>query len=284
LQPAVLDEGAGRTQYHFSDMFSYIDDNVKKTLLDNGKIRHVQGRGVRLSMLGPIPMPVIDPETCEERVLRWYPFVRRTELEQVGAIADDLKQGRSDGLVPLLNSYMCVNSLLLYGDVEQESEPLVRLHSCCMTGDVFGSLRCECGPQLQGAFAAIFEQGSGAMVYMASHEGRGIGMWAKGVTYILQDMGQDTYQANESLGLPADSRDFTDAALALGAFLARGARIRLLTNNPMKVDQMEKGGIEVAEVIPLVAGVNRYNLRYLHSKRSKGHEFGGKLPDLDPSD
>jgi GTP cyclohydrolase II len=143
-----------------------------------------------------------------------------------------------------------------------------------MTGDVFGSLRCECGPQLRAAYRRIFDEGAGAVVYLASHEGRGIGLWAKAVTYLLQDMGQDTYQANVSLGLPADSRDFTDAALALSPFLAPDSAIRLLTNNPMKVEHLERGGLRVGERVPLVTGLSAHNRRYLEAKQAHGHDFG----------
>ncbi|MBW2459707.1 MAG: GTP cyclohydrolase II, partial [Deltaproteobacteria bacterium] len=186
----------------------------------------------------------------------------------------DLREGRSDDLFTLINSFMAVSSVLLHGDFEHQERPLIRLHSCCMTGDVFGSLRCDCGPQLHRAYRQIFDAGAGAVVYVASHEGRGIGLWAKAVTYLLQDMGQDTYQANESLGLPADSRDFTDAAIAIRAFLKEGAQVRLLSNNPMKEEQLEQTGVPVAERVPLVVGVSEHSLRYLHAKQSHGHDFG----------
>lgn len=256
-------------------MFAYIDPDIHSLLRETDKIRTIDGDGPRhLSMIGPVPVPVRDPTDGQERTMRWYPFVRHTELEEIRQISADLREGRSTDLITLLNSSMAVSSLLLYGDFEQQSRPLVRVHSCCMTGDVFGSLRCECGPQLENAYRHIFDEGAGAIVYMASHEGRGIGLWAKAVTYVLQDMGQDTYQANESLGLPADSRDFTDAALVLAEFMRSGARIRLLTNNPMKEQHLERGGVRVAERVPLVAGLSRHNMRYLQAKRSHGHDFG----------
>jgi GTP cyclohydrolase II len=255
-------------------MFSYIDRNVRRLLEEKGKLRTVEGAGgVRLSVLGPIPMPVLDTKTGRERTLAWYPFVRRTELEEVDRISRELRIGRPDDLLALLTSYMAVNSLLVHGTLEGRSDVLVRVHSCCMTGDVFGSRRCECGPQLQEAYHRIFQEEAGAVVYMASHEGRGIGLWAKGVTYLLQDMGQDTYQANESLGLPADSRDFTDAAIILSHFLVEGASVRLLSNNPMKVEHLEKGGLKVSEQVPIVSGVCHHNIRYLHAKKDKGHTF-----------
>lgn len=255
-------------------MFSYIDKKIHRLLRETNKIRTIGDEGHRLSLLGPVPIPVPDPDTGQERILRWYPFVRRTELDAVDQISADLREGRSNDLIHLINSFMCVNSLLLYGEFEQQDRPLVRIHSCCMTGDVFGSERCECGPQLHLAYRRVFDAGAGAIIYMASHEGRGIGLWAKAVTYILQDMGQDTYQANVSLGLPADSRDFTDAALVLQAFLKPGAEVRLLTNNPMKEAHLQRGGVRVAERVPLIAGVSSHNLRYLHAKKSHGHDFG----------
>ncbi|MBW2527807.1 MAG: GTP cyclohydrolase II [Deltaproteobacteria bacterium] len=265
-------------------MFSYIDKKIHRLLRETDKIRTVGDDGHRrLSLIGPVPIPVADPDTGDERLLRWYPFVRRTELEEVDRISADLREGRSNDLIHLINSFMCVNSLLVYGELEQQERPLVRIHSCCMTGDVFGSQRCECGPQLRLAYRRVFDEGAGAIVYMASHEGRGIGLWAKAVTYLLQDMGQDTYQANESLGLPADSRDFTDAALALGAFIRQDARVRLLTNNPMKQEHLERGGVAVAERVPLIAGISNHNLRYLHAKKTRGHDFGSLgLPSKAP--
>jgi len=256
-------------------MFAYIDQQIDRLLHDRGKLRTVGDNGQpKVSLLGPVPLPVVDPDTGEERALRWYPFVRRTELEAVDRICVGLREQQSRDLVALINSFMAVNSVLLYGKVETAAAPLVRLHSCCMTGDVFGSLRCECGPQLRESYRMIFAQGAGAVVYMASHEGRGIGLWAKAVTYLLQDLGQDTYQANESLGLPADSRDFADAAVVLGALLRADASVRLITNNPMKVEQLERGGLHIGERVAVVTGVNQHNLRYLRAKQSKGHDFG----------
>jgi GTP cyclohydrolase II len=117
----------------------------------------------------------------------------------------------------------------------------------------------------------VVAEGVGAVVYMSSHEGRGIGLWAKAVTYLLQDMGQDTYQANTALGLPEDSRDFTDAAVVLRALRPAHRRIRLLTNNPLKIADLERCGLEVAEVSPLVVGFAPTNLGYMKAKRDKGH-------------
>ena len=137
-------------------------------------------------------------------------------------------------------------------------------------------MRCDCGPQLAKAFEDIRESGSGGVVYMSGHEGRGIGLWAKAATYLLQDTGQDTYQANRSLGLPEDSRDFSDAAVVL-KYLLPSNEIQLLSNNPEKIRQLEAGGISVSNNRSVEAGLNKYNRRYLQSKRDKGHLFKGSL-------
>jgi GTP cyclohydrolase II len=260
-------------------VFSYVDRNIRRWLQDSGKLATLDagGRPVGpdaaggrvLSVLGPIPIARRRAEG--EVLLQWYPFVRRIELDRVLAAAGDVPRGGEEHFRELLQQNMAVNSVLATARFLEQPAPLVRLHSCCMTGDVFGSLRCECGPQLERAFDLILEQ-EGAVVYMSGHEGRGIGLWAKAITYLLQDGGQDTYQANVSLGLPEDSRDFGDAAIVL-RWLLGGRPIRLLSNNPMKREQLERSGQPVAELVPLVAGVCGHNTRYLRSKRGKGHRL-----------
>jgi GTP cyclohydrolase II len=263
-------------------VFSYVDPKIQGMLEAEGRLVHVDrdggtlapGEGAPyLSMLGPIPLPRL--VAGEERKIAWYPFVRRVELGAVCAAACGVRDKGSDALRDLLHSNMSVNSVLATEGFLEAAAPLVRIHSCCMTGDVFGSMRCECGPQLEAAFERIVREGEGAVVYMSGHEGRGIGLWAKAVTYILQDAGQDTYQANTSLGLPEDSRDFTDAAVALRHLLG-GRPVRLLSNNPLKREHLEAAGQPVAAMVPHVAGVGAHNVRYLRSKRDKGHT----LPEL----
>ncbi len=262
-------------------MFSYVDKRIRVWLEERGLLCNldVDGRVVEpdsdrrpyLSLLGPVPMPRKFGE--DEVVLHWYTFVRRVELGRVLDAAGEVQAGNHDSLRSLLQTHMAVNSVLAFPGFLEHPNPLVRLHSSCMTGDVFGSLRCDCGPQLDTAMNQILEDGGGgAVIYLSGHEGRGIGLWAKAITYLLQDAGQDTYQANVSLGLPEDSRDFTEAAVVL-RYLLEGRPIRLLSNNPLKKEHLEKGGQAVSEMVPLVAGVCHHNLRYLKSKRDKGHMF-----------
>jgi GTP cyclohydrolase II len=174
---------------------------------------------------------------------------------------------------------MAVNSVLIMGDPDAWEAPLIRIHSSCLTGDVFGSGRCECGPQFTAALERIAAEPQGGMIiYMSGHEGRGIGLWAKAATYLLQDGGENTYQANRSLGLPDDSRDFSDAA-ALIKYFAGDKPIRLLTNNPKKVADLAARGVLNVTAIKHVCGVGDANKRYLEAKREWGHRLDDS--DLD---
>jgi len=147
--------------------------------------------------------------------------------------------------------------------------PVVRVHSECLTGDAFGSLRCDCGPQLHTAMRRAADEG-GAVVYLRGHEGRGIGLLAKIGAYALQDAGRDTVQANLELGLPVDRREYGAAAAILHDLGLE--RIRLLTNNPAKAVGLRAHGIDVVEVVPIEVGRSRHNDAYLRTKRDvMGH-------------
>ena len=145
--------------------------------------------------------------------------------------------------------------------------PVVRIHSGCVTGDIFHSLRCDCYQQLQAALKVITEAPFGAIVYVPYHEGRGIGLFKKIQTYALQDQGLDTVEANISVGEPVDSRDYDLSARAL-ADLGM-SEIKLLSNNPAKEQALKALGIRVAERVPIVVKPNKFNKRYLETKRSR---------------
>ena len=188
---------------------------------------------------------------------QWYATVRSTELNKVEELAENLRQSDGQNLFASLATPMAVNSVLIIGDPIHSENPLVRVHSNCLTGDVFGSERCECGPQLAAAVDRVAsDPAGGIIVYMAGHEGRGIGLWAKAATYLLQDTGEDTYQANESLGLPADSREFTDAAALILHFIGNRS-MRLLTNNPKKIEDLTKAGLDQITIEKHVIGVSK---------------------------
>ena len=164
---------------------------------------------------------------------------------------------------------------LVMGDIHTEP-PLVRIHSQCLTGDVFGSLRCDCRQQLEMALQMISEAGAGILIY-EEQEGRGIGLMAKLQAYQLQDQGLDTVQANEQLGYKADCRDYNMPVAILQALNVKS--VRLLSNNPDKVAALEKGGIEVAERVPCEVEPTPYAEKYLETKREKmGHLFSMRFP------
>ena len=172
------------------------------------------------------------------------------------------------------------------GEISDGEPALVRMHDQCVTGDVFGSLRCDCGEQLDAAMSRIATEGRGAIVYM-DQEGRGIGLHNKLRAYRLQDeQGLDTVEANEALGLPAEGRDYGIGAQILVDLGLR--KLRLMTNNPLKIKEiktygelrgagLEGYGIEIVERVPLEVAANPHNLRYLQTKREKmGHLLGSE--------
>ena len=161
------------------------------------------------------------------------------------------------------------------GDDNGGEDVLVRVHSECLTGDVFGSERCDCGAQLEASMAKIAERGQGVVLYLRGHEGRGIGLLSKLQAYELQDAGVDTVDANLRLGLPVDAREYSVAAQLLDDLSVRS--VRLLTNNPAKVDALASHGFDVFRV-PLPPLTTPYNLRYLTTKRDR---LGHQLEDLE---
>ena len=163
------------------------------------------------------------------------------------------------------------HAILKFG-AEGASQPLVRIHSECLTGDVFGSKRCDCGSQLQEATRLIQESGYGYIIYLRDHEGRGIGLAEKIRAYVLQDSGQDTVQANISIGQPVDDRTYEDAVDILQLLQIKS--LTLLTNNPEKIATIKGSGISVTPAA-LEVIANKHNQKYLETKRDKlNHALG----------
>lgn len=171
--------------------------------------------------------------------------------------------------------------VLARGDLTTADPVLTRVHSECVTGDVFGSLRCDCGPQLEESLARIDAAGRGLLILLRGHEGRGIGLMAKLRAYALQEQGRDTVEANLDLGLPVDDRSFAIVPAILDRLGVRA--ISLLTHNPAKADALREGGIEVTGIVPLSMHVTPENLSYLTTKRDRlGHALVG-LPATSPN-
>jgi 3,4-dihydroxy 2-butanone 4-phosphate synthase/GTP cyclohydrolase II len=159
---------------------------------------------------------------------------------------------------------------LVLGEIDPDMPVLLRAHSECLTGDIFGSLRCDCGAQLHAAMEMIADDGAGVILYIRHQEGRGIGLLDKLHAYNLQDRGLDTVEANEALGHPADKRDYGIGSQILYDLGVR--KIRLLTNNPKKIYGLEGFGLEVTERVPIRIPANPHNERYLKTKKDKlGH-------------
>jgi 3,4-dihydroxy 2-butanone 4-phosphate synthase/GTP cyclohydrolase II len=163
---------------------------------------------------------------------------------------------------------------LVYGDIEPTASTLVRVHSECLTGDIFGSQRCDCGPQLHTAMAKIVADGSGVVVYLRGHEGRGIGLGHKIRAYALQEQGRDTVEANEDLGLPVDSREYGIGAQILVDLGV--SRMRIMTNNPSKYGGLDGFGLDIVERVAIESLPTEHNIGYLRTKRERmGHLLEG---------
>lgn len=216
-------------------------------------------------IVGPIKLPVqLDSETV---FFKWYCWLN-IEGEQDSSF---------EGLVKRLPTLQLANqqqsSVLVYGDFGIEESALIRMHSICHTGDIFGSKRCDCGYQLKQSLRMIKEHGTGALFYLANHEGRGIGLFSKALAYLLQEEGLDTVEANEGLGFADDARSYEEAIRVLKSL--RQLPVTLITNNPLKLKALQQSGANVAGRIPLWGDVSDYNQHYLETKMEKAGHFRG---------
>ncbi|MBC5636779.1 GTP cyclohydrolase II [Ornithinibacillus sp. BX22] len=236
-----------------------LESKVISVLKD--KIQTIPTTEGAIYLVGPIRLPVnLYGETVE---FKWYSWINSTEANNdYQTIIDNLS---SQNLADYQQS-----SVLVYGDFENDDDALIRMHSICHTGDIFGSKRCDCGFQLKESMHKITEHGTGAIFYLANHEGRGIGLFSKAMAYILQENGLDTVQANEALGFVNDSRNYDDAIRVLKQL--RTKPVTLITNNPLKLEAMKKAGLTLTGRVPLWGDVSEYNERYLKTKVEKsGH-------------
>ncbi|PAD35850.1 GTP cyclohydrolase II [Terribacillus saccharophilus] len=214
-------------------------------------------------LVGPIKLPVnLYGETV---TFQWYCWLN---CEEVAKDYEEVIEKLSD----MNLAEMQQSSVLVYGDFAEEEDALIRMHSICHTGDIFGSKRCDCGFQLKQSMQRIVEHGTGALFYLANHEGRGIGLFSKAMAYILQENGYDTVEANESLGFVDDSRDYTDAIQVLKAL--RTKPVTLMTNNPRKLAAMEQAGMQLSGRSALWGDVSEFNENYLKTKIVRSGHLG----------
>jgi GTP cyclohydrolase II len=215
---------------------------------DAGSLHHLQA--ISLKRLGTTPVPLEGVGTAQFHMFR-------SGDGHDEHIAVEVGERQAAATLPL----------------NDESAPLVRIHSACLTGDIFHSKKCDCGPQLNTAMERMAELGHGVLLYMAQ-EGRNIGLTNKLRAYMLQDAGLDTVDANRALGYGDDERDYEIAAAMLRSM--GFDRVRLMTNNPEKATALSKAGISVVERVPLIVGLSEENFRYLKTKAARS---GHILPD-----
>ncbi|SHF72220.1 GTP cyclohydrolase II [Ornithinibacillus halophilus] len=236
-----------------------LESKVFSVLKD--KIQSIQTSEGAIYLVGPVKLPVnLYGETVE---FKWYCWLNCNEdTEDYEKIIDNLS---SQNLADYQQS-----SVLVYGDFEESDDALIRMHSICHTGDIFGSKRCDCGFQLRESLKKVKEHGSGAVFYLANHEGRGIGLFSKAMAYVLQENGYDTVEANEQLGFVNDSRNYDDAIKVLQRL--RTKPVTLITNNPLKLEALQNAGLSVSGRVPLWGDISEYNEKYLQTKIDKsGH-------------
>ena len=238
---------------------SEISNDVVNVLKD--KIKVIKTEESSIYLVGPIRLPVnLNGETV---IFQWYSWLNSDEYtEDINQIISNLSSAN-------LAEYQ-QSSVLVYGDFKETDESLIRMHSICHTGDIFGSKRCDCGFQLKQSMQMIVNNESGALFYLANHEGRGIGLFSKAMAYILQENGSDTVEANEKLGFVDDSRNYSDAIEVLKVL--RTKPVTLITNNPKKVKALKDAGLAVAGRTPLWGDISEFNEKYLHTKINRsGH-------------
>ncbi|MFC3344772.1 GTP cyclohydrolase II [Paenibacillus abyssi] len=220
-------------------------------------------------LVGPINLPVnLDGETV---MFKWYCWLPITSQEGIKAC----KTATTETLIKQLSSFNLAekqqSSVLVYGDFEDAEHALIRMHSICHTGDIFGSKRCDCGYQLEQSMKMIAAHGAGALFYLANHEGRGIGLFSKAMAYILQEQGLDTVEANLELGFVDDSRNYADAIGILQHL--RKKPVTLITNNPKKLEALKSSGMNVEARIPLWGDISEFNEKYLKTKVERSGHF-----------
>ncbi|MCY7484456.1 GTP cyclohydrolase II [Paenibacillus alvei] len=225
------------------------------------KIKMINTEKGAIYLVGPINLPInLRGKTVQ---FKWYCWLN------CGEVTEDFER-----IIAKLSNVNLAefqqSSVLVHGDFENAEHALIRFHSICHTGDIFGSKRCDCGYQLEQSLVHIAEHGTGALFYLANHEGRGIGLFSKALAYILQQNGYDTVDANLKLGFVDDARDYSDAIQVLNVL--RTKPVTLITNNPKKIDALRNAGMAVEDRVQLWGDISEYNEEYLKTKIERsGH-------------
>lgn len=213
-----------------------------------------------IAVVGPVKLPIKQENL--EATFQWYSW---TTVEK-----NQTKEQVVESVSSMHLAFGQQSSVLAYGDFANQDNALIRMHSICHTGDIFGSQRCDCGYQLHESMKMIVEHGCGAIFYLADHEGRGIGLFSKSLAYLLQEEAFDTVEANHALGFEDDVRSYDDAIRVLQVL--RSKPVTLITNNPKKLAALQDSGLLADGHIPLWGGLTETNEQYLKTKVEKsGH-------------
>ncbi|WP_408056618.1 GTP cyclohydrolase II [Ureibacillus manganicus] len=219
-----------------------------------------------ICIVGPVKLPIKQGDF--ETTFQWYTW-----------LTVDGQKTKEDILDLILSENLASkqqSSVLVYGDFINEDDAIIRMHSICHTGDIFGSQRCDCGYQLHESMKMVKEHGCGAIFYLANHEGRGIGLFSKSLAYLLQEEGYDTVEANEALGFEDDTRSYEEAIQVLESL--REKPVTLITNNPNKLIALKKHGLLAEKHISIWGGLTETNRLYLSTKIEKsGHIVDSKI-------
>jgi len=228
----------------------------------------LKGNNCYIHLFGPVNFPLSIDEGRTRQVYKWYVWEKTDNEVPFKDMVEYIKN------VGANRNY---NSLLVYGDFGNSEKALVRVHSCCFTGDVAFSLRCDCGQQLKASFKAIAENGSGAVVYLAQQEGRGIGLYAKAITHRIQDdYGLDTFESCTVVGLEEEKRVYSNIGTII-SYLRNGKDIYLLSNNPEKINGLIDSGMSIRGICPLEGFENDDNSNSLRIKKMRAQKYKIKL-------
>ncbi|SOC36017.1 GTP cyclohydrolase II [Ureibacillus acetophenoni] len=246
-------------------MKNVILKNKKEILLNKMKIVQYKEQQT-ICIVGPVKLPVKQGDF--ETTFQWYTW-----------LTVDGQKTKEDILDLIVNENLASkqqSSVLVYGDFTNGDDAIIRMHSICHTGDIFGSQRCDCGYQLHESMKMVKEHGCGAVFYLANHEGRGIGLFSKSLAYLLQEEGYDTVEANEALGFEDDTRSYEEAIQVLEAL--REKPVTLITNNPNKLAALKNHGLLAEKHISIWGGLTETNRLYLSTKIEKsGHITDTKI-------
>lgn len=249
-------------------------DEAIVAILDD-RIQTIKSKHGTVMLVGPISLPVnLDGETVK---FQWYCWMPCKDL--VHSEGGCKEKERTEYLIEQLSGSNLAekqqSSVLVYGDFANNPDAYIRMHSICHTGDIFGSKRCDCGFQLHQSMRMIVSHGTGALFYLANHEGRGIGLFSKAMAYILQEKGYDTVEANLELGFKDDMRSYEETIVVLSHL--RSKPVTLITNNPKKLAALKASGMNVEDRVPLWGDISEFNRKYLETKVNRSGHFAEEL-------